>query len=126
MIPSSFISDPWVRSSFSYNIVAGILIAIGLLIYSRIGFLLSVVGFASAWFFYYFIGADLSQLSSSYVGFNFILTSIAIGGFFIVSSRYSFLWVILLTPLISVIIAAANVVLGIYQLPYITFPSTVW
>jgi len=94
---------------FQYHLLAGILIAIGLLIYSRIAFLLSLVGFFTAYFYYLFIGANLSELSYGYIGFNYILTAIAIGGFFIIPSKYSFLWVILLTPIISFIITATSV-----------------
>lgn len=108
---------------FQYHILAGILIAIGLLIYSRIAFLLSLVGFFSAYFYYQFIGANLGELSYDYIGFNYILTSIAIGGFFVIPSRYSFMWVILLTPIISIIITSTstffyNLQLSIYSLAF--------
>ncbi len=107
---------------FQYNILAGLLIAIGLLFYSRIAFLLSLLGFFSAYLFYDIIGANISELSNHYIGFNFILTSIAIGGFFIVSSRYSFLWVLLMTPLIVITITSTNAILAIYQLPIYSLP----
>ncbi|MCK7534439.1 MAG: urea transporter [Marinilabiliales bacterium] len=83
---------------FQYHLFPGLLIAIGLLIYSRIAFTLSLLGFYAAYAFYQLVGADMTTLSYSYIGFNFILTAIAIGGFFIIPSWYSFLWVILLTP----------------------------
>ena len=94
---------------FQYNLLAGILVAIGLLIYSRIAFLLSLTGFFSAYLYYLFIGANIGELSYGYIGFNYILTAIAIGGFFIIPSRYSFLWVVLLTPIISFIITSTSV-----------------
>jgi urea transporter/murein DD-endopeptidase MepM/ murein hydrolase activator NlpD len=110
---------------FQYHIFAGMLMAIGLLIYSRIGFLLSLVGFFSAYWFYAFIGADISELNYNYIGFNFILTAIAIGGFFVISSRYSFLWVILLVPLISITISSASVIMNIVQLPVYSLPFNI-
>ena len=108
---------------FQYHILAGVLIAIGLLIYSRIAFLLSLIGFFSAYFYYFFIGANLGELSYDYIGFNYILTAIAIGGFFFIPSKYSFLWVLLLTPIISIIISSTNVFfynlqLSIYSLAF--------
>lgn len=108
---------------FQYHLLAGVLIAIGLLIYSRIAFLLSLVGFFSAYFYYLFIGANLGELSYDYIGFNYILTSIAIGGFFLIPSKYSFLWVLLLTPIISIIITSTstffyNLQLSIYSLAF--------
>ena len=108
---------------FQHHLLAGILIAIGLIIYSRIAFLLSVVGFFSAYFYYLFIGANLGELSYFYIGFNYILTAIAIGGFFIIPSRWSFLWVLLLTPITSIIITSTatlfyNLHLSIFSLAF--------
>ncbi|OQX78519.1 MAG: hypothetical protein B6D64_06495 [Bacteroidetes bacterium 4484_276] len=108
---------------FQYHLLAGVLVAVGLLIYSRIAFLLSLVGFFTAYYYYLFIGANLNELSYGYIGFNYILTAIAIGGFFIIPSKYSFLWVILLTPIISFIITATSVFflslqLSIYSLAF--------
>lgn len=99
---------------FQYHLLPGIIVAIGLLIYSRIAFLLSLLGFYSAYLYYYVFGANFAGLSYGYIGFNFILTSIAIGGFFIISSRYSFFWVILLTPLISIFVIGTDAVLSIF------------
>jgi urea transporter/murein DD-endopeptidase MepM/ murein hydrolase activator NlpD len=101
---------------FQYSLLGGILIAVGLLIYSRIAFLLSLLGFFSAYLYYHFIGANINELSYSYIGFNYILTAIAVGGFFIISSRYSFLWVLLLTPIISVLITSSSAVMNLLQL----------
>jgi len=110
---------------FQYHLFAGIIIAIGLLIYSRIAFLLSLVGFFSAYLFYQFVGGNIYELSYSYIGFNFILTAIAIGGFFIIPSKYSFLWVILLTPLISLTITSTMAVLNLFQLSIYSLPFNI-
>ncbi len=107
---------------FQYHLFAGILIAIGLIIYSRIAFVLSLVGFFSAYAYYHLIGADIHELSYGYIGFNFILTSIAIGGFFIIPSRWSFLWVILLTPLISIFLTSTQAIFTIFQLSVYSLP----
>jgi len=107
---------------FQYHLVAGLLVALGLLIYSRIAFLLSVFGFGSAYIFYQIIGGNITELSYGYIGFNYILTAIAIGGFFIVSSKYSFLWVLLLVPVISIILSSTNAVLSMYQLSIFSLP----
>jgi len=110
---------------FQYQMFAGILVAIGLLIYSRIAFMLSLLGFFSAVLYYKFIGADIYELSYGYIGFNFILTSIAIGGYFIIPSKYSFLWVILLTPLISIILTSTNAIFRLFQLSVFSLPFNV-
>jgi len=108
---------------FQENIFAGILISIALLFYSRISFSLSFIGFYSAYFFFHFIGSDITQASYAFIGFNFILTAIAIGGFFIIPSRNSYLWAILITPVISIItIGTSNIFnlwhISIYSLPF--------
>jgi urea transporter/murein DD-endopeptidase MepM/ murein hydrolase activator NlpD len=108
---------------FQYHLFPGLLIAIGLLIYSRIAFSLSLMGFYAAYFFYYIVGADINTLTYSYIGFNFILTAIAIGGFFIIPSWYSYLWIILLTPITSILLTAFKMLftynqLSIYSLPF--------
>ncbi|MFU8843370.1 MAG: urea transporter [Bacteroidales bacterium] len=102
---------------FQSHLFAGVLITIGLLVYSRIAFLLSLTGFFSAYLYYHFVGINITELNYSFIGFNFILTAIAIGGFFIIPSWYSFLWVVLLTPITSFIITATGAVFGIVQLP---------
>jgi len=108
---------------FQYHLFPGLLIAIGLLVYSRIAFSLSVLGFASAYFYYQAVGANISELNYAYIGFNFILTAIAIGGFFTIPSKLSYLWVIMLTPLTAIILTATNTLfitfqLSIYSLPF--------
>jgi urea transporter len=108
---------------FQYNLLAGVIIAIGILIYSRIAFTLSVYGFALAWIFYKITGADISVLGYSYIGFNYILTSIAVGGFFIIPSRWSYLWLIWLLPMVILVTLGLQKLfmffqLGLYALPF--------
>jgi urea transporter/murein DD-endopeptidase MepM/ murein hydrolase activator NlpD len=110
---------------FQYNIIAGMLVALGLLIYSRISFSLSLIGFFTAYFFYQFIGGDINALSYNYIGFNFILTAIALGGFFIVPSRSSYFWVIILTPLIAIVTSGSTMILWTFQLCIYSLPFNV-
>lgn len=110
---------------FHYHLFAGVLIAIGLIIYSRIAFTLSIIGFYSAYLFYQLIGADISQLSYAYIGFNYILTGIAIGGFYIIPSKYSYLSVVLLVPLIAIIMTATHSIFMIFQLSIYSLPFNV-
>ena len=110
---------------FQYNVLAGIIISIGLLIYSRIAFSLSIIGFFFAYIFYIIIGADISTLSYSYIGFNFILTAIALGGFFLIPSSLSYLWVIVLLPIIVIITFSANFIFDFYQLSIFSLPFNI-
>jgi len=108
---------------FQYQVVAGIIIAIGLLIHSRISFVLSLIGFYAAWLFYFVLGASLYDLSYSYIGFNFILTSVALGGYFLIPNRYSFAWMLLILPSVVLTTIASMALfnhfnIGIYALPF--------
>ena len=108
---------------FQYNVLAGVIIAAGLLFYSRISFSLSLFGFFAAYFFYYFVGADITENNYSYIGFNYILTSIAVGGFFIIPSIRSYLWSLLLIPVVAIISISLysffiTAALPIYALPF--------
>ena len=110
---------------FQYHLLPGILLAIGLILYSRIGFTLSLLGFYAAFAFYKIVGADPSTLNYTYIGFNFILTAIAVGGYFIIPSRHSFLWVILLTPVIALILNATTTLFSLFQLSIYSLPFNI-
>ena len=110
---------------FQYNLYAGIIIAIALLFTSRISLMLSLIGYYTAFLFYHFIGADFGELSYGFIGFNFILSAIAIGGFFIIPSFWSILWVVLLTPLLSLLITGSSAVLSILQLSTFSLPFNI-
>lgn len=108
---------------FQYSVLAGVLISIGILIYSRIAFTLSLIGFYAAYIFYYIIGAEISEITYTYIGFNYILTSIAIGGFFIIPSYQSYFWTVLLVPVVAIVTLSSSMVfytfgLSIYSLPF--------
>jgi len=107
---------------FQYHLLAGLLIAAGLLIYSRIAFLLSLLGFGAAWVFYLLIGANMHELDYGFIGFNHILTAIALGGFFMIASKWSMLWVLVLTPIVSVVITGTSALLLPYQLTVYSLP----
>ncbi len=108
---------------FQYNTFAGILIAAGLLLSSRIAFSLSLLGFFTAYFFYQLAGAEISDLNYSYIGFNYILTSVAVGGFFLVPSLRSYIWTVVLVPIVALITISLSsaftlLLLPIYALPF--------
>ena len=110
---------------FQYTVLSGVILAGGLLYYSRIAFILSLLGFYSAFIFYEVIGADLDELNYSYIGFNYILTSIAIGGFFIIPSLSSYLSVIFFIPLVALVTISLGRVFAIFQLPIYSLPFNI-
>ncbi|NTW23523.1 MAG: peptidoglycan DD-metalloendopeptidase family protein [Lentimicrobium sp.] len=110
---------------FQYHLLAGIFIAAGLLIYSRIAFLLSILGFGAAWYFYLLIGANMHELDYGFIGFNHILTAIALGGFFMIASKWSLLWVLILTPVVTLIITGTSALALPYQLTVYSLPFNI-
>lgn len=108
---------------FQSNTLAGFLILIGLLFYSRIAFTLAILGFYIAYLFYLLIGVNITELGYTFIGFNFILTSIALGAFYVIPSLYSYLWIILLLPIVVLTTLSsmhwfAPYRLSIYALPF--------
>jgi murein DD-endopeptidase MepM/ murein hydrolase activator NlpD/urea transporter len=110
---------------FQDNLITGILIGAALLISSRIAFLLSVTGFVTAYLFARLIGSDITGFSFYNIGANYILVAIAAGGFFTIPSRYSFLWVVLLVPLTSLIILFMTKLGTFIQLPFFSLPFSI-
>lgn len=110
---------------FQDNLLAGILIAFSLLLVSRITFLLSVTGFVTAYLFARLAGTDAAGFSFYNIGANYILVAIAAGGFFTIPSKYSFLWVIILVPLTSLLILFLTRLTGIFQVPFFSFPFSI-
>ena len=113
---------------FQGNIGTGILIALALLISSRIAFTLSLLGFLTGYWFYWFVSADFSQLQYTNIGFNFILSSIAIGGFYFLPSWKTYTLAIISAALAALLIAAGIAILEPMQLPIYSLPfiGIVW
>ncbi len=110
---------------FQFNILAGVLISIGLLIHSRVNFLLSIVGFFLAYWLYSFLGMYSGSLNYTYYGFNFILSAIAIGGYFLIPSRQSFLWSMLLIPVLVVTTIGSDRLFAYFELSAFSLPFNV-
>lgn len=110
---------------FQDNILTGILIAVALLVSSRIAFLLSLTGFITAWLFASIVGSEAASLSFYNIGANYILVAIAAGGFYTLPSKYSFLWVILLVPLTSLLILFLSRLVSGLNLPLLSLPFSI-
>ena len=107
---------------FQFNLFSGMVIAFGLLIFSRIAFLLSLITFLWAYTFYALLGADISLLSYNYIGFNYILTGIALGGFYLIPSKSSFGGVLLVVPPLVVLTSSLSSIFGFFQLGVYALP----
>ena len=101
------------------------LIAFGLLYFSRIAFSLSIIGFSFAYFFYSIFGADVNDLNYYLLGSNFIFLAIAIGCFFLIPNTYSYITVLILTPVLMLVLLSFGKMLAVFQLKAYTFSFSV-
>lgn len=110
---------------FQSSVLGGMLIALGLLYFSRISFSLSIIGFSFAFFFYSIFGADVNDLNYNLLGSNFIFLAIAIGCFFLIPNTYSYITVLILTPILMLVLLSFGKMLAVFQLKAYTFSFSV-
>ena len=110
---------------FQFKVLPGIFIAIGILLYSRIAFILSLYGFYIAYLFYTILGGNISDLSYTHIGFNYILTAIAIGGYFLIPSKKTFLWLLLLIPLVTMVTISLTEIFAVFKLSVYSLPFNI-
>jgi urea transporter len=103
---------------------AGLVIALILLFYSRIAFMLSVIGFLTGVFIHsLFIPSNYAYISI--YNFNFILIAIALGGVFLIPGLKTY-FISLLGVILSVfLIDAMQVFFNNYSLPVYTLPFNI-
>ena len=109
---------------FQSNVLSGVLVALGLFVYSRIAFSLSIIGFIAAYFFYPILGGDVADFYEKFVGLNFIFLAIAIGGIYLVPSLASYLMSVILTPLLIIVLFGLNRILFMVGLAPYSLPFT--
>ncbi|QCT94537.1 urea transporter [Caminibacter mediatlanticus TB-2] len=103
--------------------LAGIVIFLILLFYSRIMAFLSVIGFVVGVYFHYlFVG---EYAFSSLFNFNFILISIALGSIFLIPHIKSYLISLIAVILSVFLIDAMEVFFNLYNLPVYTLPFNI-
>jgi len=107
---------------FQYGIIAGFIVFIGLLFHSRIATLYSFIGYIATLGFLNYSGIYFSEADFYYLGFNYILLSIAIGCYFLIPSIYSLLWVLILIPLNVIVTQGLFVLLSVWGLPVFSLP----
>ena len=109
---------------FQFSTISGIFIAIGLLLYSRIAFTLSIMGFLTGFYFFQTLNGSVSEYLYAAVGFNYILAAITLGGFYVVPSRKSYILAMISAMIIAILYAALYDIFVKLQLPVYTFPCT--
>jgi urea transporter len=109
-----FQSSPW----------AGLTIAIILFASSRIAFLLSIIGFATGMLFHITLHGNVGDLSAGSVGFNYILSAIAVGGIFLIPTPSTFILAILAAMVSALIASFTKVFFVQFNIPVLALPFT--
>lgn len=107
---------------FQNNIIAGIIIALGLLIHSRIAFSLLVLGFVVACLTNNLIGVYPDGVSNYHLGANFMMISLAIGGFFLIPSIRSYLLAVVAVLLTFLLVNGLTKAFDFFSLPIFSMP----
>ncbi len=108
---------------FQVNIATGILLTAGLLIYSRIGFTLMVLGYAIALFFNQAMGGfNHDDMTYYNMGTNFMLVALALGGFYCIPSLRSYLWIFVTVPLAHLLVVGLGSITFSLGVPVFSLP----
>lgn len=110
---------------FQKTILGGILILLGILIFSRIAFVFTFIGFYSALFFYHIMGGNIEKLTYFYSGINFIFLAIALGCFFYIPKIYTILFVFLLSPILMFITITLEKIMLVFQMNTMTLSFSI-
>ena len=104
---------------FQKGLLAGIIISFGLLIYSRITFMLSILGYSVSYLFYVLVGIEFNSLSYTFLGFNYILTAVALGGYYLIPGKISYAWIIIMLPSVVLITISTQQLFQLFHIsPY--------
>lgn len=107
---------------FSPGLVSGAVVFAALALYSRIAVVLSWLGYAMGHFLLVQVFDFTSPFLSLIVGYNFILTAIALGGIWFVPQRSSFLFASVGSLMAGMLTAATILLVTPYRLPVLILP----
>jgi len=107
---------------FQSSILSGIIFAGAILAFSRVMFMLSIIGFAASELFVRLVLLDQSDTMLILSGFNSILTAFALGGNLIIPSRKSFVLTIIASLMVVIVTGFFLRILTPLQLPVLVLP----
>ena len=107
---------------FQNNILAGIILSIGILLHSRILFSLLIIGFLTAYGFNSAVYTGAGSINYYVMGGNFMMISVAIGGFFVIPSAYSYVWAVVGVLITFLIVIGFGKIMGLLLLPVYSLP----
>ncbi len=120
--PVEFMFRSFGAAFFQLSVPSGILVALGILIYSRHAFIVASLAVFFASSFHIAVGGSMTDLNSQWIGFNFALTAIGVGGMFVVPGIGSYVLALMSALISSVVAAGALMVLDPLGLPVLAFP----
>lgn len=106
---------------FQVNVVSGVLVFAALLLYSRLALLLGIAGFGAGIWTHNLFGAYGFVITEQYLGFNYILIAIALGGIFLIPSGSSLVLAIVGASASVIVMVGAKVLLPSF-LPVTAIP----
>lgn len=107
---------------FQENVLAGIIIFIGLLWHSRISLTLLILGFVASVLFNSVVHAYDNGINYYLMGGNFIIVTVAVGSFFVIPSFYSYVWALICVPVTFIIVIGLAKFTSLLQLPVYSLP----
>lgn len=107
---------------FQLSTLSGILVAVGLLVFSRQAFFLAISGLASGSIIYFLLDGNPAELTFGLMGFNFVLTAIAVGGIWTVPGPDSYFLAVAGGAVCAVTAAAFAFLLKPLGLHMLAFP----
>lgn len=102
---------------FQVNIISGAIVVLAMLVFSRLAFFLGLAGLASGYITNLLLGASPQVMTEQYLGFNYFLIGIALGGIYLVPSLGTLILVILSSSAAALLMLSAKVLLPAYLPP---------
>jgi urea transporter/murein DD-endopeptidase MepM/ murein hydrolase activator NlpD len=107
---------------FQTDIAAGVLISLGILLFSRVMFVLSIVGFISSTLFVTLLLPGKPESFILLAGFNGILAAMALGGCLVIPSRKSLLLALLAVLMVVIFAGFFTRAFFVTRLPVFVLP----
>jgi urea transporter len=121
--------DPFFRSIgtifFLPNVLAGLVISLIILYFSRIIFFMGIISFYLGIFIHSLLLSNFTQALNDPYAFNYILVGIALGGIFLLPTLKNYILAFLGVIMSVVIVDAMDVFFNYYAIPVFTIPFNI-
>ena len=110
---------------FCNKILAGILVAVGMLWYSRIAFMMAFISYSIAYLLFGMFGIDTALLTTYFMGFNFVALGIALSTYYFVPSVGSMVLAVLGVLIMIPLTFALGAAMHVFNLKALSLPLVV-